>query len=110
MGIFRYKRMEQKTGIFVGLNKGFIVTKPKNAGNAFKADKSYRKGRLNNRVKAVREVVTEICGLTPFERKMVELIKTGIVSEEKRAVKLARRKLGTRDVQTASAIRLTLSS
>merc|ERR1719409_2538932 len=31
----------------------------------------------------------------PFERKMCELIKTGIPSKEKRAVKLARRKLGT---------------
>merc|ERR1719262_105927 len=89
--------MEQKSGIFVGLNKGFIVTKPKGkkAGNAFRNNKSYAKGRLHSRVKAVREVVTEICGLTPFERKMVELIKTGIVSKEKRAVKLARRKLGT---------------
>ena len=86
--------MEQKTGIFVGLNKGFIVTKPKNGEQAFKAKKSYNKGNLNSRVKAVREVITEICGLSPFERRMLELIKTGVVSKEKRAVKLAKRKLG----------------
>ena len=86
--------MDQRTGLFVGLNKGFIVTKPKNGDAAFRKNKSHRKGRLNNRVKNVREVVSEICGLSPFERKMCELIKTGIVSKEKRAVKLARRKLG----------------
>merc|ERR1712166_704088 len=82
MGIFRYKRMEQRTGMFVGLNKGFIVTKPAVANAAFRANKSQRKGRLHPRVRNIREVIAEICGLTPFERKMVELIKTGIVSKE----------------------------
>ena len=86
--------MDQRTGIFVGLNKGFIVTKPKDGDAAFRKTKSHAKGRIQNRVKAVREVISEICGLSPFERKMLELIKTGVVSKEKRAVKLARRKLG----------------
>ena len=87
--------MEARTGIFVGMNKGFNVTKPKDGGQAaFKAKKSYSKGSNSTRVKSVREVITEICGLSPFERKMLELIKTGVVSKEKRAVKLARRKLG----------------
>ena len=86
--------MDQRTGIFVGLNKGFIVTKPKAAANGFKNGKSYSKGKSHDRVKGVREVIAEICGLSPFERKMCELIRTGIPSKEKRAVKLARRKLG----------------
>merc|ERR1711935_1153140 len=68
-------------------------TKPK-VGNSFKVGKSYSKGKSHDRVKGVREVISEICGLSPFERKMCELIKTGIPSKEKRAVKLARRKLG----------------
>ena len=87
--------MEQKTGLFVGLNKGFVVTKPAEKPSAFRANKSGRKGRRHPRVAGVREVIGEICGLMPFERKMVELIKTGIPSKEKRSVKLARRKLGT---------------
>jgi large subunit ribosomal protein L36e len=87
--------MEQKTGMFVGLNKGFVVTKPAQKDSAFRAAKSHRKGRIHPRIQGVREVVSEICGLMPFERKMVELIKTGIPSKEKRSVKLARRKLGT---------------
>jgi len=87
--------MEQKTGMFVGLNKGFVVTKPAAKHDAFRAAKSHRKGRIHPRIAGVREVIGEICGLMPFERKMVELIKTGIPSKEKRSVKLAKRKLGT---------------
>ena len=85
--------MEAKTGIFVGLNKGFIVTKPK--VNTRKLKKSYNKGRLGKRVAIVREVMREVCGLAPYERKMIELIRTGVASKEKKAVKLARRRLGT---------------
>ena len=40
--------MEAKSGIFVGLNHGFIVTKPK--VNTRKQKISYRKGRLHTRV------------------------------------------------------------
>merc|ERR1719512_655097 len=77
-----------KSGIFVGLNRGHVVTKPKVSDRAFKANKSNRKGRLHPRVQAVREVVQEVCGLAPFQKKMVEMIKTGV------AVKLARRRVG----------------
>ena len=87
--------MAERTGMFVGLNKGFIVTKPAAANAAFRAEKSHRKGRLHPRAQAIRQVIAEICGMTPFERKMMELIKTGQVSKEKRAVKLAKRKLGS---------------
>jgi large subunit ribosomal protein L36e len=33
--------------------------------------------------------------MAPYERKMLELIRTGVASKEKKAVKLARRRLGT---------------
>lgn len=85
--------MENKSGIFVGLNKGFIVTKPK--VNTRKLKPSYTKGKLGKRVSLIREVIREACGLAPYERKMLELIRTGIAIKEKRAVKLARRRLGT---------------
>merc|ERR1719213_1253463 len=87
--------MGEKTGMFVGLNKGFVVTKPAAHRDACRKGKSHSKGAKHARNAAVREVIGEICGLMPFERKMVELIKTQIPSKEKRAVKLARRKLGT---------------
>ena len=83
-----------KSGIFVGLNRGHVVTKPKVSDRAFKANKSNRKGRLHPRVQAVREVVQEVCGLAPFQKKMVEMIKTGVAVKEKKAVKLARKRVG----------------
>ena len=83
-----------KSGIFVGLNRGHVVTKPKVSDRAFKANKSNRKGRLHPRVQAVREVVQEVCGLAPFQKKMVEMIKTGVAIKEKKAVKLARKRVG----------------
>jgi large subunit ribosomal protein L36e len=85
--------METKTGLFVGLNRGFIVSKPK--VNTRKEKISYRKGTLNKRVAFVREVVREIVGLNPYEKKMIELIRTGNSSKEKKAIKMARQRLGT---------------
>ena len=85
--------MESKTGIFVGLNRGFIVTKPK--VNTRKLKPSYKKGALGKRVEAIREVIREVAGLAPYERKMMEMIRTGVASKEKKAVKLARQRLGT---------------
>ena len=85
--------MSSKTGIFVGLNKGFIVTKPKE--NTRKNKPSYRKGRLGSRVRVVREVIREVCGFAPYEKKMMELIRTGVPAKEKKAVKVARRRLGS---------------
>ncbi len=84
-----------KTGLFVGLNHGFIVTKPKQAADAHKVTKSYRKGRQHPRVLAVRQVISEITGLAPYERKMLEMIRTGVQKKEKLAVKLARKRLGS---------------
>ena len=85
--------MESKTGIFVGLNHGFIVTKPK--VNTRKAKPAYKKGSLGKRVALVREVIREVAGLAPYERKMMEMIRTGVASKEKKAVRMARRRLGT---------------
>merc|ERR1711970_1300224 len=96
MGIIILEKMpkEDKTGIFVGLNRGHIVTKPKVEAEAFKANKSGRKGRLHPRVKAVREVVQEVCGLAPFQKKMIEMIRTGVAIKEKKAVRHARQRVG----------------
>ena len=85
--------MESKSGIFVGLNKGFILTKPK--VNPHRQKPAYRKGGLGKRVALVREVIREVSGLAPYERKMMEMIRTGVASKEKKAVKMARRRLGT---------------
>ena len=85
--------MEQKTGLFVGLNHGFVITKP--AKNATKAKIATRKGKLGKRVAAVRQVIREVVGFTPLERKMMEMIRTGVPAKEKRANKLAKARLGS---------------
>ena len=85
---------EDKTGIFVGLNRGHVVTKPQQRPDAFREAKSRRKGRIHPRVKAVREIVQEVCGSAPFQKKMIEMLRTGVAVKEKKAVKLARARVG----------------
>lgn len=43
----------------------------------------------------VRELVGEVVGLSPYERKLLDMLKTGGASAEKRMYKFAKRKLGT---------------
>merc|ERR1711924_588549 len=75
------------TGIAVGLDKGHVVTK-----KAKKPSPSSRKGRLANRVKLVREIVKEVAGMAPYEKRVAELLRIG---KDKRALKYAKKKLGT---------------
>lgn len=43
----------------------------------------------------IREIVREVCGFAPYERRVMELLKIGTASTNKRALKLAKRRLGT---------------
>jgi len=71
----------------VGLNKGHKVTphqpKPK---------VSRTKGHLAKRTEFAREIVREVCGLAPYERRVIELLRN---SKDKRARKLAKKRLGS---------------
>ncbi|KAI5240474.1 hypothetical protein E4T43_06058 [Aureobasidium subglaciale] len=53
---------------------------------------SRTKGHLSKRTAFVRDVVKEVAGLAPYERRVVELLRN---SKDKRARKLAKRRLGT---------------
>jgi len=80
----------ESTGLAAGLNKGFIVTR-----RQMPPKPSYRRGRNNTRNKLVKEVIREVAGFAPYERRMIELIKIGNASTYKRALKLAKKRLGT---------------
>ncbi|XP_010423862.1 PREDICTED: 60S ribosomal protein L36-3 [Camelina sativa] len=75
------------TGLFVGLNKGHIVTKreqPPRPNN--------RKGKTSKRTLFIRSLIREVAGFAPYEKRITELLKVG---KDKRALKVAKRKLGT---------------
>ena len=48
--------------------------------------------RCSKRVKFVREIVREVAGLAPYEKRVSELLKVG---KDKRALKLCKKKVGT---------------
>ncbi|KAK1442754.1 60S ribosomal protein L36 like protein [Babesia gibsoni] len=81
-----------RSGIMTGLNKGHITT-PIPLVKTVRP--SRRKGVKTNRNALVSEVIREVCGFAPYERHMIELIKTGSAAAQKRALRFAKKRLGT---------------
>jgi large subunit ribosomal protein L36e len=80
-----------RSGIFVGLNHGHVV----NVSNKpWKTRPVTRRGRLSKRSRAVREIIREVAGFSPLEKKMLEWMKMD-VPKDKKALKTAKAKLGT---------------
>eukprot|EP01134_Creolimax_fragrantissima_P001151 CFRG1151T1 len=67
--------------------KGFPTTKRET-----KTKRVSKKGVSSTRSKFVRSVVREMVGFAPYERRIMELLR---VSKDKRALKLAKKRLGT---------------
>ncbi|TYZ64155.1 hypothetical protein PybrP1_004449 [[Pythium] brassicae (nom. inval.)] len=84
------KQIMSSTGIAVGLNKGFPVTKKQVAPRP-----ASRKGRAGKKIKLVRSVVREVVGLMPYEKRILDMIKSGGSSAEKRIYKFSKKRLGT---------------
>ncbi|KAL1958772.1 hypothetical protein VTO42DRAFT_3891 [Malbranchea cinnamomea] len=78
---------KERSGIAVGLNKGHKTTQIEKRPRI-----SRTKGHLSRRTAFVREIVKEVAGLAPYERRVIELLRT---SQDKRARKLAKKRLGT---------------
>lgn len=47
--------------------------------------------RLGKHTKFVRDIVREVAGLAPYEKRVMELLKVG---KDKRALKVAKKKVG----------------
>uniref|UniRef100_A0A0K0DVL0 60S ribosomal protein L36 n=1 Tax=Strongyloides stercoralis TaxID=6248 RepID=A0A0K0DVL0_STRER len=74
-------------GLAVGLEKGVRVTK-----NARKIRQNRKRGVATKKTKLVRELVREITGFAPYERRMMELLR---VSRDKKAFKFTKARVGT---------------
>ncbi|CAG9314602.1 unnamed protein product [Blepharisma stoltei] len=72
------------------LTKGHVVTKLEK-----KARPSNRKGKLSKRTETVRSVIRDVTGFAPYERKILELLQAGSSKDEKKALKVAKRRVGT---------------
>jgi large subunit ribosomal protein L36e len=76
-----------KTGIAAGTNKGHITTV-----RELPAKPSNKKGSITKRTKFVRDLIREVVGFAPYEKRVMELLKN---SNDKRAKRLAKKRLGT---------------
>ena len=74
----------------VGLNKGFLVTKIKDINRPVD-----RKRRTSNRVRNIRKLIKGVVGYTSFEKKVIEMNKTGVNKVVKRAFKMVKKRLGS---------------
>merc|ERR1711936_622948 len=87
MGEGNSREMGGRYQMAVGLNKGHKVTK-----NVSKPRPSRRKGKLNKKVKFIRDITREVTGFAPYEKRCMELLK---ISKDKRALKFCKKRLGT---------------
>ncbi|KAM7120546.1 large ribosomal subunit protein eL36-like [Molossus nigricans] len=71
----------------VGLNKGHKVTK-----NVSKPRRSRHHRRLTEHTKFMRDMIREVCGFAPYERRALELLR---VSKDERALKFIKKRVGT---------------
>mmetsp|Transcript_21119 Transcript_21119/g.19236 ORF Transcript_21119/g.19236 Transcript_21119/m.19236 type:complete len:106 (+) Transcript_21119:24-341(+) len=78
------------SGIAVGLEKGYPVEK-----RVVPPRPSHAKAKLSKRTKLVRELIGEVVGLSPYEKRLLDMLKTGGASSEKRMYKFAKKRLGT---------------
>ena len=85
------KYKAKKTGLSVGLAKGHVVTKRAVVRKAPR--KNY--GKTNKRLQNIRAVVREVCGLSPYEKRILDTLKLGAGNVEKKMYKMAKQRLGT---------------
>jgi len=71
----------------VGLKRGFSTKKRVRLSRPID-----KKGVMSKRTKFIREIIREVTGFAPYERRIMELLRNSL---DKRALRLAKKKLGT---------------
>mmetsp|Transcript_43257 Transcript_43257/g.104801 ORF Transcript_43257/g.104801 Transcript_43257/m.104801 type:complete len:107 (-) Transcript_43257:2921-3241(-) len=79
-----------RTGYAKGKNSGHVTTERER-----KPKISRRKGQSTKRTLMCREIAREVVGLSPYEKRILDMIKTGGSSADKRVYKFAKRRLGS---------------
>merc|ERR1712098_252837 len=80
-------KMPVNHDMVVGLNKVHKVTKI-----APRKKHSHRRGTLTKKTKFVRDLVREVCGFSPYERRCIELLR---IVKDKRALRFCKKRLGS---------------
>ena len=86
---------QHPTTIAIGKNKGHHTTKINENKKGKQVKQAQRKGRLGKRVKTIRILMTEVAGVSTYEKRIVELLKAGSMKDTKKALKVAKKSLGT---------------
>ncbi|KAM3722613.1 60S ribosomal protein [Dirofilaria immitis] len=81
------RKMVAVEAVAIGLDKGYKVTK-----NKRKVRQNRRRGRITKRSKIVRELIREVAGFAPYERRTMELLR---ISKDKKALKFLKRRIGS---------------
>ena len=79
------------TVIAIGKNKGHPTTKIQ----ARRVRPVSTKSKLGKRTKVIRQVVQEVSGVCGYEKRIIELLKAGSLKDTKKALKVAKKALGT---------------
>jgi len=74
-------------GLAIGDKSGYKITV-----NQRKPRQSRRRGRITKKSKLVRDIVREVAGFAPYERRTMELLK---ISKDKKALKYLKRRIGS---------------
>jgi large subunit ribosomal protein L36e len=81
--------MSLKNQLAVGLESGFVTAKRASK----KMRPSRRKGKQNAAIKTVRQIVREVVGLSPLEKRLVDIYKIGIGNPDKRVYKISKKRV-----------------
>jgi len=82
--------MAGRSGYAKGVNSGHVTT-----ARPQKTKPSHKKGGSSKRTLLCREIAREVVGLAPYERRILDMIKTGGSAADKRIYKFAKRRLGS---------------
>ena len=78
-----------KTNIAVGLARGHRLNKRK------PVRKTRKKGKVGPKARKIVEICREVTGLSPYEKRILDVLKLGAGNVEKRMYKMSKKRLGS---------------